>query len=49
MQDRGTWIKEQGEGTIFYFMPGHAVSDYQNKHVTQIILNAIKWPAERAY
>ncbi len=44
MQDRGAWIKKQGKGTIFYFMPGHAVSDYENTNVTQIILNAIKMP-----
>jgi hypothetical protein len=44
MQDRGAWIKKQGKGTIFYFMPGHAVSDYENANVTQIILNATKMP-----
>lgn len=44
MQDRGAWIKKQGKGTIFYFMPGHAVSDYENTNVTQIILNAITMP-----
>jgi len=42
MQDRGAWIKKQGKGTIFYFMPGHAVSDYDNRNVTQIILNAVR-------
>jgi len=44
MQDRGAWIKKQGKGTIFYFMPGHAVSDYENTNVTKIILNAIRMP-----
>jgi len=44
MQDRGAWIKKQGKGTIFYFMPGHSVSDYENTNVTQIILNAIRMP-----
>jgi len=44
MQDRGAWLKRQGKGTIFYFMPGHAVSDYENKNIAQIILNAITWP-----
>lgn len=44
MQDRGAWIKKQGKGTIVYFMPGHAVSDYENKSISQIILNAITWP-----
>jgi hypothetical protein len=43
MQDRGAWIKKQGKGTIFYFLPGHAVSDYDNRNISQIILNAITW------
>ena len=43
MQDRGAWIKKQGRGTIVYFLPGHAVSDYENKNISQIILNAITW------
>ena len=47
MQDRGAWIKKQGRGTIVYFLPGHAVSDYENKNISQIILNAITWsPAQ---
>ncbi|MHC4434005.1 MAG: ThuA domain-containing protein [Planctomycetota bacterium] len=45
MQDRGAWIKKQGKGTIVYFMPGHAVSDYENRNISQIILNAIMWPS----
>ena len=47
MQDRGAWLKKQGKGTIVYFMPGHAVSDYENKNIAQIILNAIKWSPDR--
>ncbi|UCF17471.1 MAG: ThuA domain-containing protein [Phycisphaerales bacterium] len=43
MQDRGTWVKKQGKGTIVYFLPGHAVSDYENKNISQIILNSITW------
>ncbi len=46
MQDRGAWIKKQGKGNILYFMPGHTVSDYQNKNISQMILNAIKWPVK---
>jgi hypothetical protein len=46
MQDRGAWIKRQGKGTIIYFMPGHIASDYENKNISQIILNAIRWPAK---
>ncbi len=44
MQDRGAWIKKQGKGTIIYFMPGHVASDYKNRNISQMILNAIRWP-----
>ncbi len=46
MQDRGAWIKNQGKGTIIYFMPGHIASDYENRNISQMILNAVKWPAK---
>lgn len=46
MQDRGAWIKRQGKGTIIYFMPGHIASDYENKNISQMILNSIRWPAK---
>ena len=46
MQDRGAWIKRQGKGTIVYFMPGHIASDYENSNISQMILNAIRWPAK---
>ena len=46
MQDRGAWIKRQGKGTIVYFMPGHTASDYENRNISQMILNAIRWPAK---
>ena len=44
MQDRGAWIKRQGKGTIIYFMPGHIASDYENRNISQMILNAVRWP-----
>lgn len=46
MQDRGAWIKRQGKGVILYFMPGHIASDYENRNISQMILNAIRWPAK---
>jgi type 1 glutamine amidotransferase len=46
MQDRGAWIKRQGKGAILYFMPGHIASDYENRNISQMILNAIRWPAK---
>ncbi len=48
MQDRGAWIKPQGKGTIVYFMPGHAASDYQKTGISQMILNAIRWTPDAA-
>ena len=43
MQDRGAWIKKQGQGTIIYLMPGHSVSDYQNENIAQMVLNTVNW------
>jgi Trehalose utilisation len=43
MQDRAVWYKKYGKGIIYYFMPGHSVSDYENKNVAQMILNAINY------
>lgn len=42
-QDRAVWLKKTGKGHIVYFMPGHSVLDYQNKNVSQWVLNAILW------
>jgi hypothetical protein len=47
MQDRGAWIKKQSSGIIFYFMPGHSVSDYKNENIAQMILNAVEWDWRR--
>lgn len=43
MQDRAVWLKQYGKGEIVYLMPGHKPSDYENKSVSQMILNAILW------
>ena len=43
MQDRGAWLKEYGEGEVVYFMSGHAASDFENRNISQMILNAINW------
>ena len=43
MQDRAVWYKNYGKGIIYYFMPGHSVSDYENRNVAQMILNAINF------
>ena len=43
MQDRAGWIKENGKGEIIYLLPGHSASDYENKNIAQMVLNAIKW------
>ncbi len=43
MQDRAAWLKHYGQGEIIYFMPGHRPSDYENRNIAQMILNAILW------
>jgi len=43
MQDRAAWLKQYGQGEVVYFMPGHAVSDFENDNFSQMILNAITW------
>jgi hypothetical protein len=43
MQDRAGWLKKYGEGEVVYFMPGHADSDFENRNIAQMILNAITW------
>jgi hypothetical protein len=50
MQDRAGWIKREGDGEIVYLMPGHAASDYENRNIAQMVLNAIEWqPQFHAY
>ena len=43
MQDRAGWLKRRGAGEVVYFMPGHAASDFENRSISQMILNAIIW------
>ena len=43
MQDRGVWIKQQDNGTVVYLMPGHCKSDYENKNIARMVLNAVNW------
>lgn len=42
-QDRAVWVKQSGKGHIVYFMPGHSELDYQNKNISQWVLNAVVW------
>ena len=43
MQDRAGWLKKYGNGEVIYLMPGHAASDFENRNISQMILNAITW------
>ena len=43
VQDRAGWIKKTGKGQVVYFMPGHSKLDYENKNVSQWVLNAVMW------
>ena len=39
---------ERGHGRIFYFRPGHeAYPTYHNRHVQQVLANAVQWAAPR--
>lgn len=43
MQDRAGWYKRAGKGWMFYFMAGHAASDYRNPVYRQLIENCLTW------
>jgi len=43
MQDRAVWLKPYSKGDIIYIMPGHTPADYENKNISQMILNATQW------
>ncbi|UCH61775.1 MAG: ThuA domain-containing protein [Fidelibacterota bacterium] len=43
MQDRAGWIKRAGKGDIIYLLPGHEPSDYENRNISQMVLNAVNW------
>ena len=42
MQDTAGWIEKTEKGSVIYFMPGHAVSDFENPAYSQIITNAVR-------
>jgi len=43
MADRAGWLLKKGRGYLFYFLPGHNVSDFENEIFCQIILNCLVW------
>ena len=42
-QDTGGWIKRAGKGTVFYFMPGHSVKEFENPAYAQMVVNAVNY------
>ena len=42
-QDTGGWIKRAGKGTVFYFMAGHGVKDFESPAYAQIVVNAVNF------
>ncbi len=40
-QDIAGWVKPLGKGRVFYFMPGHKPSDFDNPTYAQILTNAV--------
>lgn len=47
MQDTAGWYEPSGKGWIFYFMPGHSVTDFENAIYSQIVVNAVTFQTER--
>jgi len=43
MQPTSGWYQKTGEGWLFYFQPGHQISDFQNKNFKQVIQNTLEW------
>jgi hypothetical protein len=48
MQDRAAWYKPAAKGYVFYFQPGHSVTDFRNADYCQMILNSLNYqPPQR--
>ena len=43
MEDRNGWYKPAGKGWLFYFQPGDAATDFQNRNYCQILWNSLTW------
>lgn len=43
MQPTAGWYKQIGKGWLFYYQPGHNVSDYENPNFLQVLLNTLEW------
>lgn len=43
MQDTAGWMLPTGKGTIFYFMMGHRVEDFQNAAYRRLLSNAVEY------
>lgn len=43
IQDRAAWLKQCGNGSVFFFMFGHKNNDFENPVLTQILLNGISF------
>ena len=42
MQDTAGWIQKTEKGSVVYFMPGHAVADFENPVYSRIVINAVR-------
>lgn len=43
MQDRAGWYQPSGKGWLFYFQPGHSVSDFDNDSFSRLVINSVIW------
>jgi hypothetical protein len=48
MQSTAGWLRPQGKGWVFYFMPGHSERDFQNPAYAQILLNALEFKPRKS-
>lgn len=46
-QSTAGWCRKAGKGSVFYFMPGHTVHDFEHPAYRRVIINAITAAPER--
>ena len=41
MQPTSGWYQKVGKGWLFYYQPGHSITDFENENFQQILINTI--------
>lgn len=42
-QPTSGWYRKAGKGWLFYYQAGHQISDFENPHFKQVLLNTLEW------